>query len=300
MIYNDHQTYYDLLEIAPDASPQEIRAAYLRAKAAYKKDSVALYSLISEEETEGLLVKIEESYQVLSNPEKRREYDKHHGLLSLDDPMMAPQAQRPGQPKVVSIDRVPPMESGDDEDMLVAPSTDFTAPQRSGPVPGAPDPFSSIDPVPGPFDSPAPAARAPQAPVQSSLAWTSTVSRPAPQAQTHAPVAPAASRHSSGGGGEPAMIQEIAQEVEWRGMFLRKVREARQVSIEELCDYTKITKTYIYAIEEENFDKLPAGVYLRGFVVQMSKFLKLPSDKVAAAYMARHTQWRLEKEKRPR
>ena len=96
------------------------------------------------------------------------------------------------------------------------------------------------------------------------------------------------------------MIQEIAQEIEWRGMFIRKFREAKNVSIEELCDFTKITKTYIYAIEEENFDKLPAAVYLRGFVVQMSKFLKLPSEKVATAYMARHAQWRLEREKRAR
>lgn len=96
------------------------------------------------------------------------------------------------------------------------------------------------------------------------------------------------------------MVQEIAQEVEWRGTFLRRVREARNVSIEELCDYTKITRTYIYAIEDENFDKLPAAVYLRGFVVQMTRFLKLPSEKVASAYMTRHAQWRLEKEKRAR
>src|SRR5690606_12230676 len=89
--------------------------------------------------------------------------------------------------------------------------------------------------------------------------------------------------------------QEIAQEVEWRGSMLRRVRDGRRVSIEEIADFTKITKTYILAIEDENYAKLPAAVYLRGFVTQIAKFLRLPHEKVATAYMARYAQSKSEK-----
>jgi hypothetical protein len=87
---------------------------------------------------------------------------------------------------------------------------------------------------------------------------------------------------------QAAMISEIAQEVEWKGLFLRKIRESRKISIEEMAESTKITKSYLTAIEEENFLKLPAAVYLRGFVMQIAKILRLPHEKVATAYMARY------------
>src|SRR5688572_15201843 len=117
MISFESRNYYDLLEVQPDASSTEIRSAYLRAKAAYKKDSVALYTLMSESETEGLLKQIEEAFVVLSSPERRREYDRKHGILSFADEPPA---------NVVSIDRVPPMEAGSSGDeLLIAPATDF-------------------------------------------------------------------------------------------------------------------------------------------------------------------------------
>ena len=48
MTLNDEApTLYEVLDLTPDASAQEVREAYLRTKAAYGKDSVALYSLIS-------------------------------------------------------------------------------------------------------------------------------------------------------------------------------------------------------------------------------------------------------------
>lgn len=94
---------------------------------------------------------------------------------------------------------------------------------------------------------------------------------------------------------DSALLQEIQQETEWKGTFLRKIRDARKVSVEEIADFTKISKSYILAVEEDNYSKLPAAVYLRGFVTQISKFLKLPHDKVASAYMARYNQAKSEK-----
>jgi curved DNA-binding protein CbpA len=277
MINEQDPSYYDLLELTPDASPQEIRAAYLRAKAAFKKDSVALYTLISENETEDLLKRIEEAYQILSNPEKRREYDRSHGLLIVDEVNVAKPSATKGA-KVVSIDLVPPMDdSRSESDLLVAPQTDYSAPMQQGPSPAS---------GPGIFDtgdtSPAQAASSNE-PASNDMF---SISSPA------APTTPKAIplRHPSDQFNDQAVAQEIVQEVEWRGPFLRKVREARNIPVEELSDYTKISKTYILSIEEEAFGRLPAAVYLRGFLIQIAKYLRLPHEKVAAAYMVRFNQ----------
>src|SRR3954469_1749320 len=70
------QTYYELLEIKPDASQEEILKAYNRARATYGNNSPALYSLFNKEEAQELLKLIDEAYTVLSNPFKRKQYDK--------------------------------------------------------------------------------------------------------------------------------------------------------------------------------------------------------------------------------
>jgi DnaJ-class molecular chaperone len=71
---------YDVLELTPDATPQEIRSAYLRLKSSYGKDNIAHYTVFSREETETMLANIENAYLTLSNPERRRNYDQGQGF----------------------------------------------------------------------------------------------------------------------------------------------------------------------------------------------------------------------------
>jgi curved DNA-binding protein CbpA len=227
-------TYYDVLDIAPSASPNEVREAYLRAKSAYNKDSVAVYSLIDAGERDDILRRIEEAYEILSNSEKRRQYDSHHGIIESTGVLDS---------KVISIDRVPPMEtlaSGDDP--LVAPKTDF-AEVTPNPMP------SSI------------------AKSAEYLLEQGQTKRPAPMASD--------------------IEIEILGETQWSGAFIRRVRDAQNISIEEMSNVTKISKTYINAIEQEDFKKLPALVFMRGFLVQVCRMLKLPQDKVLDAYLQR-------------
>ena len=44
----EEQTYYEILEISPDATEREIQQAYERIKETFQDDSVAVYSLFSE------------------------------------------------------------------------------------------------------------------------------------------------------------------------------------------------------------------------------------------------------------
>ncbi len=77
--YRD-QSYYELLEVSPDASLDEITRAYQSAQEAFNPDSVAIYSLFdSDEEREALLDRIQNAYRILSNGRTRREYDRQLG-----------------------------------------------------------------------------------------------------------------------------------------------------------------------------------------------------------------------------
>ena len=81
--------------------------------------------------------------------------------------------------------------------------------------------------------------------------------------------------------------KEIECTVDFTGPFLKRIREYKQVDIPRLAEMTKISKTYLNNIEEENFPGLPAPVYIRGFVYQYAKCLKLNPDLVATSYTKR-------------
>jgi len=73
------QNYYNLLDISPKASFQEVRSAYDQAISIYSSDSVSTYSLFTEKEREQILSRLAEAYKTLTNSQLRREYD--HSLI---------------------------------------------------------------------------------------------------------------------------------------------------------------------------------------------------------------------------
>jgi len=71
----EEMDYYEVLNINRSASQQEIQKAYIVAKAAYQKNSLAHYNLVSEGERKEMMTKIERAYLTLSHPRKRKKYD---------------------------------------------------------------------------------------------------------------------------------------------------------------------------------------------------------------------------------
>lgn len=67
--------FYEILDINRSASQQEIQKAYIVAKAAYQKDSLAHYNLVSEGDRKMMISHIERAYLTLSQPRKRKKYD---------------------------------------------------------------------------------------------------------------------------------------------------------------------------------------------------------------------------------
>ena len=56
---------------------------------------------------------------------------------------------------------------------------------------------------------------------------------------------------------------------------LRAAREAKRLTVQQVADATKIRTDHIRALEEGNFDRFPAPIYIRGSVKSYATMLKL-------------------------
>jgi hypothetical protein len=69
------QSLYELLEVSPSATPEEIVRAHERARSLYGPGSLAAYTLLTPEMAAELARRIEEAREVLLDPEARAAYD---------------------------------------------------------------------------------------------------------------------------------------------------------------------------------------------------------------------------------
>ena len=64
------------------------------------------------------------------------------------------------------------------------------------------------------------------------------------------------------------------------GPILKKAREAKGLSLRQVSVAIKMNPTMIQDIEDENFDKLPQAVFLRGLVRTYSRYLALDEKEI--------------------
>lgn len=74
------------------------------------------------------------------------------------------------------------------------------------------------------------------------------------------------------------------------GEILRKRREEKNVSLEEIERATAITKNYILALEEERSDDFPGESYFTGFLTNYCEFLGINPDDVLRLYHTKKIQ----------
>lgn len=68
------------------------------------------------------------------------------------------------------------------------------------------------------------------------------------------------------------------------GENLRREREMRGVTLQEISAATKISVRFLLALEEEEFTKLPGGIFTRSFIRAYAKYLGLDEERVLAEY----------------
>ena len=65
------------------------------------------------------------------------------------------------------------------------------------------------------------------------------------------------------------------------GESLRRERRRRNLELDQISQELRISPRFLEAIEEEQFEKLPAGVFAKSFVRQYARFLGLDEDELA-------------------
>jgi cytoskeleton protein RodZ len=70
------------------------------------------------------------------------------------------------------------------------------------------------------------------------------------------------------------------------GDKFRKAREKKGISFDDASNVTKIGTRMLQAIEEENFDRLPGGVFNKGFIRAYAKHLGLNEEDAITSYLA--------------
>jgi flagellar biosynthesis protein FlhG len=194
----EEQTLYEVLEIDPGASDEEIRRAYKRMREMFAADSMVVAGLYTPERLDVVHARIDEAYDTLLDADKRKLYD-----VKLF-PEGIPTRPTPTPPGVSAISATP------------APKDDLT-------------------------------------PVKIEL---------------------------------PEPIIDANTEI--TGELLKRLREARKIDLAEISQRCKVSVHHLRSIEEENWGAMPAQVYLRGFLVEFARFLRLDVQHVTRSYLMRY------------
>jgi curved DNA-binding protein CbpA len=199
--------FYEILDVRPDASHVEIQRAYERARKTYSFDSIAVYSLLDEDEIEAMARLVEEAYRTIGDEGRRREYDRMLGC--------------PNEGKGQTVASSPHEDMGQSDTLLRPGKVEILSPEERGKIDGMIS--------------------------QSGFVFT--------------------------------------------GPALREIREALGLERADISEQTKVSRTYLHFIEEENFAHLPALVYLKGFVTEYAKLLGLDIPRVLEDYVNRYRMW---------
>ncbi len=78
------------------------------------------------------------------------------------------------------------------------------------------------------------------------------------------------------------------------GNKFRKARESKELSFDDVSNVIKITPRMLRAIEEENFDQLPGGVFNKGFIRSYAKHLGLDPEEMVNEYLEMMRQAQIE------
>jgi hypothetical protein len=271
------QTLYEILEIPQDASPPAIEAAVERARALYGPGSIVAYTLMSPDEAALLLSRIDEAHKTLLDPDARTRYDA--SLAPCEGEVRAAVNGPQGGNGVNGVNGIHAVHGTATPAFTPVP----IIPALQPPILPPPAAESVVVPPPEPaaaaeLAAPAPAAAPPRAPIR----LDREIPAPAP-AEPPSAAAAAAAIPAPAAEGEAPMPEGGA----WTGEALRRVREARGITVPQIAERTKVTRHHVENIEAERYGALPAPVYLRGILLSLARELRLDGQKVARAYLDR-------------
>jgi curved DNA-binding protein CbpA len=212
--------FYELLEVSPSATTQEIHKAYERVRRVYEPNSIALYSLFTPEETAVIHQRVEDAYRTLIYEDNRRIYD----------------AQLKERNEIPELPSSPPQPQ----------SYPGRLSQQTMMFPDVRLPLPDAEPKPQPPAAACAPTREPSTPVSEFIG-------------------------------------------EFTGPAIKALREQHGQNLRSIADLTKVSARYLEFIEEENYQKLPARTYIRGFLMLYAKALGCTNaERLAGDYLKRY------------
>ncbi|MBW2333985.1 MAG: helix-turn-helix domain-containing protein [Deltaproteobacteria bacterium] len=76
------------------------------------------------------------------------------------------------------------------------------------------------------------------------------------------------------------------------GNNIKTIRTTKEMTLEEIFKQTNISRETLEDIEEERFEKLPALVYLKGFLKAYAKILHVDQTEMEDGYVKRYLEWK--------
>ena len=267
------QTLYEILEVSSDATFEAIEAAYRGMLAYLGEGSLATYSMMEEDDLGRLRAELDEAYRTLCDPERRAAYDRSIGRGEHTYPsLMVPQAPSDFH---VTLGRVMSSTS-----VATSAPPQETKPDRAAAAKADLHALATL-----PEESSAQkSSRATPPPRPPTLPIASVPSRPV----VHAGVARTVRRL------RPKPDFEITADTEYSGALLRRLRETADATLDDLAEITKVSKRYLRALEDSDFEALPAAVYVRGFVAEYARALGLDTTIVCKSYMSVYKRHRVD------
>ena len=68
------------------------------------------------------------------------------------------------------------------------------------------------------------------------------------------------------------------------GEIFKRTRESKNISTAEVCQNLLLSKKIVTAIENDDYDKIPAQVYAEGYIKSYAQFLHLPAAKIISNF----------------
>lgn len=315
------QSYYELLEVSVSATRGEIEAAFTRLSRLYGDDQMSLYGLVEPQRARELKSRLDEALQVLTNDDLRAEYDKRIGLPPREVARAPEPATQLPLPEVLRTADSEPASSGGRVAVNWVPKPPPSRPEEpallgtanAGASVSAPR-FGSTRSVSGEVSTGQPTSRS--EPPQTDDAAPSTAAAPSAEADAQgnsatvrplrkeAPIlaqesamalleprpepareAPKPAEPPPPAESRPAPF-EVPDGAVFNGPLLRRVREARGLSLQLLAERTRIGLRHLENVEADRYAQLPVAVYLRGMLMSLSRELGIDGLKVSKSYLS--------------
>lgn len=252
--------FYALLKVERAATNDQIERAF----------DTARHTALSDGAGPELIELIEQAFLTLSDPATRREHDAalDEGDASSSE---AQQCTSSGDHGCILVAATPAPSGGDGAsasiETVLESAHPFYSAESSAPFSGRELLACQASP-PGHADGAA--TRPPsKPPVQ-----------PAPRSTP-----PRGTASPSGSPQRAGDARDADAAAAFTGSQLRRIREARGLSLQELSELTKVSLSHLENIEAERFALLPPPVYLRGFLMLIARALRIDPLRVTKEFL---------------